>query len=161
MIKSPESSRIGRIEEPVWTVSLAPTFLDFAEVGYGAEEFSAPSLKPLWNEAPEPLERYPVYSETAPEVNSRHRWGVRFEKFEYMQSAKGKEEEELYDLQSDPGQMEELAPLHPEDVGHGRALLNEYHEKNMELKEFHRFESKETLTLPPEEIERLRKLGYL
>jgi arylsulfatase A-like enzyme len=161
MIKTPGGSRTGRVEAPVWTVSLAPTILDFAGVGYGAEEFSAPSLAPLLRDANEGVRPGPIYSETAPEAEARHRWGVRFDSYEYMQSAAGRTEDELYDLERDPKQMNDVSSSATLATGRGHALLSDYHEHNGELRMRHEIELRGEIELPEEEMNRLRKLGYI
>lgn len=160
-IKTPAATQATRHRQPVWTVSLMPTILDLAGVAYEEGEFSAPSLLPLMEGSPDLPATLPIYSETAPEVEARHRWGVRFEAFEYMQSQEGKAGEELYNLDRDPAQLDEMSERAPEVSGEGDALLGVYHEENQVLRDRHGLVFKEALDLPQEEMDRLRRLGYI
>lgn len=160
-IKTPGGRAAERRAQPVWTVSLMPTLLDFAGIEYAADEFSAPSLRPLLESSEAPVSTLPIYSETAPEVEARHRWGVRFGDFEYMQSAEGKSGEELYNLEEDPAQIDDLSERAPEVSDRGDGLLQRYGQENEGLRDRHGLLLKERLELSEEDMDRLRKLGYL
>lgn len=161
MIKLPGRSRTGRVPQPVSTVSLTPTLLDFAAVGFDPAEFSAPSLAPLCNDPASGIAATPIYSETAPEAFARHRWGVRFDDYEYLQGATGEGREELYNLAEDPDQRRDVAPDRPEPVAAGRHHIRDYHGANEALRERHEIEALDQLELAPEDLDHLRKLGYI
>lgn len=163
MIRMPGGTRSGRVGRPVSTISLMPTILQMAEAGFDPNEFSAPSLVPLLEGDGEEIETRPIYSETDPAVFARHRWGVRFGDYEYLKREFGPEggTEELYDLPEDPQQHHDVAAERPEPVARGRERLADYHEANEQMRRRHEIDEAEDVDLPTEDLEQLRKLGYI
>ena len=71
----------------------------------------------------------------------------------------GAQEYELYEARKDPLNLTELAAAHPERVRSLARLLEEWHEKALAARS--KADEEDTRGLTPEELERLRSLGYI
>lgn len=160
MIKMPGQSRMGRITQPVSTVSIAPTILEMSGVAFDPEFMSAPSLVPLIKDTGTTFSASPLFSENTFQIDRIHGSSVRVGDLKLIT---GVDEigEELYDLHSDPEELADLTSTREADVGEGVRKLQEYRERNAVLRSSHGIESLGESDLPPEAIERLRDLGYL
>jgi hypothetical protein len=72
---------------------------------------------------------------------------------------RGGPEFELYDTRSDPLDQLDLAPRHPEVVGRLARLLDAWHAKAVAARLTP--DAAATRSLSPEEVQRLRSLGYI
>ncbi|MCB1022112.1 MAG: sulfatase [Acidobacteria bacterium] len=131
LIKPPGGAGGSRqIERVVSTAAATPTILDLAGVRYDADDFSYPSLRPLFDGESE-TEGAPVFSTG---VRFFENWrSILFDgSFQYIRrDVSGKEE--LYDLEADPQEQNRLDD--PERTARGRELLERHIEAEQALRE--------------------------
>jgi arylsulfatase A-like enzyme len=164
IIRVPGNNERGRaVAAPVSLVSLAPTILDYLGVDAPDAGFQGPSLRPLIDGSP---------GEDLPPVRSEVRFivlsseNVLAEKVAYKHAVidgrhkliKDFREQsyELYDLERDPGERENLAASRPELLREMLVVLNRT--QNIETA---RPAGAENATLDPDEAAMLRDLGYI
>jgi len=165
IVKPPAGSGIpgGRRNEPVETAAVAPTLLELAGVKDAADSihaqfqshalFSLRSAGPAGNDAGNPSEKEPAYSETFYPFSS-FGWsplhGLESERYHFIEAPKP----ELFDLQSDPGETHNIAEEQPATV----AVLRE---KLQALLARNPFRGQAAAgNLSPEAQAKLRALGY-
>lgn len=161
MIKLPGKPTVGQVSRPVGTLSLPPTILDFAGVPYDPGAFSAPSIRPLCLDPRAELETLPLFSEGSDEILMPHRLGVRFGQYMAMQGPAVDSPMEVYDLEADPLQKNDLGKSQAGLLDQTRALLQEHHDRNAALRRLNGIGADAATELSPEEIDELRKLGYV
>lgn len=152
IVKPPAGSGIsvGRRNEPVETVSIAPTLLQLAGVQDAiAKQFQAPSL--LSGRSEKDL----AYSETFYPFSS-FGWsplhGLESERFHFIDAPRP----ELYDLTSDPRETRNIAADQPATVAVMREKLQDLLARNP----FRERTAVPAASLNPEVQEKLRALGY-
>jgi arylsulfatase A-like enzyme len=162
IVRSPDSEGAGRVvSEPVSLVSLAPTILDYAGIVAPENSFQAPSLRPLID-ATGAVELPPIRSEVrfvSVRADDRQAEKTAFKyavidgRYKLIVDRVAKRSE-LYDLENDPGERENLADSHPELLGRMQALLEQTRGTVADA----------PVPQPrpgPDELEKLRKLGYI
>ena len=146
------------VDAPVSTVSLLPTILELCGISYKPEQFSESSLAPLWSEQAEVLEDRPVFA--AKLVYYQEQEAVLHGGWKYIQTL-GRDHEELYDMNTDPGETMNLAVTERERKAELLTLLEKHRTESRELAQ------RQGLRAPAaaEEQERirdqLRSLGYI
>jgi arylsulfatase A-like enzyme len=164
IVRARASAAAGRVvTTPVSLVSLAPTILDYAGVDAPDADFQGPSLRPLIDGSGD-VELPPVRSEVRFIVLDPD--NILAEKIAFKRSLIDGQFKlikdfraqtlELYDLERDPGERENLAAARPERV---RQML-------IGLKRTRGVETEAgagdaDVTLDPKDAELLRKLGYI
>jgi choline-sulfatase len=118
------------IEEPVQCIDVTPTILDLLDLPL-AQGMQGQSLLPLIEER-DGWTQKPLFFETsgagytADEAQYRQRFrAVRTERWKLIHSGPG-EAYALYDLDDDPGELEEVGEEYPQVVDSLRVLLNEW-----------------------------------
>jgi len=164
IVRVPAGSGGGRVvQRPVSLVSLAPTILDYLEVDAPDNDFQGPSLRPLIDGSGDVV-LPPVRSEVRFVVLNPD--NVLAEKVAFKRSLiDGRyklikdfraQTLELYDLEQDPGERENLAAERPELV---RQMLIGL--KRTRGTEAAGAAGDDRATLDPRDAELLRKLGYI
>lgn len=130
LLRWPGGVSPGRVDERhlVLNIDVAPTFLDVAGSAIPATMQGA-SWQPLLHDGASPWRRdflYEYYEFPAAHCVRPHR-GVRDARWKYIHFYRDPEEEELYDLQSDPAEMRNLAadPAHAVELSRLRTRLAE------------------------------------
>jgi len=159
LVKLPRSSQIGRISRigpigrittPVSTAGVFATVLDACSLPLPPGHPSAGSLLA-------PAGAPPLLSLGLNRYEDRR--AVRFGRFKYIRwSLCGKEE--LYDLESDPGEAVDLAATFPVELAEGRRLLGAFDGAGQRARRLLRLAEGETAELDRHTLERLRSLGY-
>ncbi len=151
IVKPPAGSGIQaqRRHDPVETAAVAPSLLQLAAVKNSIQsQFQAPSVFATTSD------KGAAYSETFYPFSS-FGWNplhaLESERFHYIEAPKP----ELYDLQSDPGEMANLAAQQPATV----AVLKEQLEQRIARNPFHA-QNTSAGNLSPDAQEKLRALGY-
>ena len=161
IIKLPSSSpppARRRLDASVSTVSLLPTILELCGISYKPEQFSESSLAPLWSKQAEASEDRPVFA--AKLVYYQEQEAVLHGGWKYIQVL-GRDHEELYDMNTDPGETMNVAVTERERKAELLALLEKHRADSHELAR------RQGLRVPAtaEEQERirdqLRSLGYI
>ena len=95
-------------EKPLRMIDVAPTLCDV--IGYAPPE-SFSGLVPTVQDQPRP-----VISSTSPPRSPRNLWSIRDERFELLFDATDRRFE-MFDLSQDPGELDDVFPVHgPERV---------------------------------------------
>jgi len=130
IIKYPGKGKPGTmIRTPVSSIDFFPTILDICGIKYTDEEIDGVNLTPLLekDEMPErPLFwHYPHYSNQGGEPGS----AIRLGKFKLIDNFE-KERAELYDLENDISEKNDISALYPEKTEELYKLLNEWRKLN-------------------------------
>lgn len=163
IVKYPESSRTGRDSRVVSLVDLFPTILALAGRGPETASQGVSLLEP------EPDPARSIFFELLSTFYHRLTDGTGYGKSdeEWMAIRRGdlklivvpsKERTELYRLSSDPGEQLNIAIEDPEKVAKMENDLREWREESLAIGQSRLGVEAD---LDPEEIERLRQLGYL
>ena len=112
LVRYPKKVEAGRVaSEMVLNVDVAPTLLELAGIGRSGRNMDGKSFKPLleanktdWRED----FLYEYYEYPGPHSGKKCR-GVRTEKWKYIHFFEEPQEYELYDLETDPHEMNNLA----------------------------------------------------
>lgn len=111
-------------------MDVLPTMCDYA--GIEAPPMTGTSLRPLIDQPDEPGREYLV-AELSPDTEDHSMRGrmVRTAKYKYVVFSKGEHPEMLFDMDSDPGEMKNLAyeASYAETVATHRVFLEEWQEK--------------------------------
>jgi arylsulfatase A-like enzyme len=164
IVRVPGGSGRGRVvEAPVSLVSLMPTILDYLEIPAPDAGFQGPSLRPLIDGSAE-LELPPVRSEVRFIVLNRK--NILAEKTAFKHAlVRGRhklikdfegQSYELYDLERDPGERENLASARPELLREMLVAL-----KRTQETADGGTAGDANATLDPKDAELLRNLGYI
>jgi len=161
LVKPPEPRTELRVSQPVSTVAIAPTILDLAGIPYDKEIFSVESLRGTWqvrSAADESKPSPPVFMTGVlrPEPAEAVVWeNYKFIRWENI------DHEELYEFESDPNELYNLAAQLPDQVEVGRALLADHASKEAKRAAARGFGPPSQEPLTPAEERILRGLGYL
>ncbi len=152
MIHAPGISA-RRVAEPVTLADLTPTVLDFV----GAERLASSrgiSLRPAMR-GKKPADRFVYFESHAGKLN--YGWqelkGVRFQNWKLIESS----EPELFDLDTDPGETNNLAAADPDRVHRFRAELQRVEASILD----ETMASKTDRQLSPEQQAEFAALGYV
>lgn len=150
LVKLPRSIRTGRIATPVSTAGIFSTVLE-------ACALPIPPGYPATGSLLQPAGDRPLHALGLNRFEDRQ--SVRFGGFKYIRwTTSGREE--LYDLQHDPGEKENLAASAPSDLAEGRRLLENFEAEGRKARQLLRLTDGETTELDAHTLERLRSLGY-
>ncbi|MDX1383177.1 MAG: sulfatase-like hydrolase/transferase, partial [Thermoanaerobaculia bacterium] len=160
----------ARVPTTVQAIDVLPTLLDLARVPV-PEEAQGQSLLPLLaGDRPEALgwRRRPAFAERvhAPSAFSDDTAPIeaitvvdgQWKLIRNLALPEGRRELELYDHRNDPLNLNDVAADHPEVVERLAPLLDSWHES---AKAAHIAPDAATEDMSPEELERLRSLGYV
>ena len=120
--------------------------------------FSGRSLQGLWTDASSSNSEAPVFSTGL--LIYEEREAVVFDGLKYIRSLNSPREE-LYDLDSDPGEKNNIAFLHADKVTQARELLAAKTAKSAKLRKLYGLGPAPDAPLDAETMERLRSLGYV
>lgn len=159
MIKLPGQSRTGRVSQPVSGLSLTPTLLDLLGIEFEVERMAAPSLRPLLFDETAPVPTLPLVASDPQRVDRIHSWSIRYNGHKLIQGIE--DEIELYDLEQDAAESEDLSRRRPQSVARGLALFEKRKVRTQALREAEGIRKFDQVTLSPREVEQLEGLGYL
>ena len=146
--------RLGgtRVDSPVSVVDLVPSMLDLLDLP-AAEDVSGHSFVPLL-EGKSRGPRRGLVSELTHASGNEYRSVIRFpwKYIHHLQADTG----ELYNLAQDPDELRELAAAEPERTREMRQWLSRWSAEHGP-----RWTELETAKFGPEEVLKLRALGYL
>jgi arylsulfatase A-like enzyme len=150
LVKLPRSARTGPLATPVSTASIFATILETCAL-------PLPSGYPAAGSLLRPAGDRPLHALGLNRFEDRQ--SVRFGRFKYIHwTTSGREE--LYDLQRDPGERENLGVSVPAGLEEGRRLLANFAAEGKAARQFLRLGEGETTELDAHTMERLRSLGY-
>jgi arylsulfatase A-like enzyme len=154
ILRGPGIPHNVRVETPVSLVDLLPTVLAVLGVPGGAEPSDGLDLSPLWQAASSGAAANDVFEERylfAEAASANLRLAVRQGRHKLIYD-RVTGEDELYDLEADPGEQSDISALQKEVTLRLRERLFERSEQSAEGPR---------VELSPQEIEHLRALGYL
>lgn len=160
VIKLPGSSPRDQeqVQTPISLLSLFPTILDYAGIDQrpvGAEDTS---LRPFLSAGALEESCTPVFSEALKYYEDQESVIMdRYKCIHYL----SRDIYELYDLESDPGELHSLADTSPELVELARQQFQSFHQRCDSIKAAYGIEKGENLILDKSAIESLRSLGYI
>jgi choline-sulfatase len=163
IVRVPGGERGRVVSAPVSLVSLAPTILDYVGVEAPDAGFQGPSLRPLIDGSSE-VDLPPVRSEVRfivlnPENVLAEKTAFKHAlidgRYKLIKDFSG-QSYELYDLEQDPGERENLASSRPELLQEMIATLSRTQDVEAASSA-----GDEDAALDPDEAERLQKLGYV
>ena len=144
-----------RVREMVRTIDLLPTILDLTAVEVSPAvraELQGKSLVGTWDGVP------PVPWSVAEGYRGRQ-MSLRTNRFKYLRiDEKGLIREELFDLERDPGEVNDLSGSHPEQTAAMRQEMEDRFKALMRVRFAGRAQKRD---LDSETIERLKSLGYV
>ena len=158
IVKLPGSTVKDEIAQAVSLESVLPTILDLCNIEFDPGAFSGRSLQSLWTDAPSSNSEAPVFSTGLMIYEERE--AVVFDGLKYIRSLDWPREE-LYDLDSDPGEKNNIAFLHADKVAQARELLAAKTAKSAKLRKLYGLGPAPDAPLDAETMERLRSLGYV
>ena len=148
MVWDPGRQHMGRRVGPAATVDIKPTVMDYAGAEY--EGLAGVSLIPLLDGAdPAPRAIFAQNHFYRRDLTSLIRWPLK-----YIQDH-GTQERMLYDLEADPGELDNL--WDPDDPDTAR-LVNSM---RREIRAIRQAREGQAVEMSPELAERLRALGYI
>ena len=158
MIKLPGAAVTRTVGRRVPIELVMPTVLDLCGIDYRSSCYAAPSLAPLWSTATPPPAPELVLSSGA--VVFEDKEAILFDGHKFIRSLTSGREE-LYDLESDPGETTTMLDTAVEVADRGRRLLQEQRRRFNEVHDCYRPASKAPLKQGPEVLKRLKSLGYI
>jgi arylsulfatase A-like enzyme len=155
IIRMPNWPRGQVIQQQVRLLDLMPTILDVCGCPL-AENLMGASLVPLWTQRDAEYDGRVAISEMhrAP----WHRIAVRTEAFKYIWDSKRPNQPDLYDLQADPGEKQNVSEHHPQEVSWFQAKVDAHLRRVAETEPA---TTAPDLELDEEVARRLRDLGYI
>ena len=158
IVKLPGSTVKTEIEQTVSLESVLPTILDLCNIEFDHGAFSGRSLQSLWTDVPSSNTEAPVFSTGLMIYEQRE--AVVFGGLKYVRFLDWPREE-LYDLEKDPGEKNNIVFLHADKVAQARELLAAKTAQSAKLRKRYRLGPVQDAPRDPEAIERLRALGYV
>jgi arylsulfatase A-like enzyme len=155
IIRMPNWSGIQVIRRQVRLLDLMPSILDLCDCPIPKELMGA-SMVPLWTQREPEYEGEIAISEMR--RDPWHRIALRTEAFKYIWDSKRPDQPDLYDLQADPAEKQNVSTHYPQEVSRFQASVDMHLRRVAEL---------EPATAVPEidrdeeVIRRLRDLGYI
>lgn len=154
MIRWPGQVPAGRrVAQPVSLIDVAPTILDLVNLP-DAEDMQGRTLLPLLEGVAEDVPRYVLAEAVKKPPEQKALLVGRWKLIQYFDTGR----QALFDLAADPLELHDLAGEHPDRVADLQALLDAQLAANVKRAEGH---SVEEAVLTPEQVARLRSLGYL
>ncbi len=144
-----------RIEHPVSTASVTPTILEILGSQAPSHHFSVPSLVPYWQG--EAVPDVPIFSSGVHYFEDRE--AVLFADHKYIHVPLTGQEQ-LFDLEQDPGETRNLVRRENELRDSARRLLTEHTEASRRLRQRLGIDG-EMAELDSDTLQDLRSLGYL
>ncbi|MHC4572307.1 MAG: sulfatase-like hydrolase/transferase [Planctomycetota bacterium] len=160
VIKLPQNSVKGSVEQAVLINSILPTILDLCKIEYVRERYPDSSLVPLWEEDSSADKNIPIISSGLGFYEERESIIFEGQKYKYIHWLISNKEE-LYDLIEDPGEKISIAHLSIDKIKQAREILSEHHQSAQKLKEHYNILTGSTTDLDKDMIQRLKSLGYL
>ncbi|MBD3385659.1 sulfatase-like hydrolase/transferase [candidate division KSB1 bacterium] len=160
IIKPPVSDPVqtSHVRTTVSLMSLFPTILDYAGIERHPVGTEIESLRPLLSGAGSDKPCNPLFSEALLYYEDQESVILdRYKCIHYLQ----RDIYELYDLESDPGEMHSLADTSPELLQLARQQFQSFHQRCDSVKAEYGIEKGENLMLDKSAIESLRSLGYI
>ena len=155
IIRTPDRSGSQVIQRQVRLLDLMPTILDLCDCPL-PKDLMGVSLLPLWTQREPEYEGEVAISEMR--RDPWHRIAVRTESFKYIWDSKRPNQPDLYDLQADPAEKQNVSIHYPQEVSRFQASVDLHLRRVAEM---------EPVTAVPEierdeeVIRRLRDLGYM
>lgn len=158
IVKWPGRAARGRHDGRVALDSVLPTLLDMAGIAYEPEAFSGRSLRGRWQGGEDPGGEEWVHASGMLYYSEQD--ALFFGRWKYIRRAGGMEE--LYDLETDPGERDSIAESAPELVEMARGLLAESEASAARLRERYGLDRRrENGVVAPALIDILKSVGYL
>ncbi len=159
IVKLPRGSPAERCETLVCTQNILPTVLDLCNVAHDPESLSGSSLRPHWQDNRPSLANEPIYATGM--LYYQEREALFFNSLKYIHALQD-EQDELYDMNTDPGEKHSLIPGNPEGLSEARAILRAIREKAQMLRVRHGvMERSEDDAVSRNRTSLLKSLGYL
>ncbi|UCE59962.1 MAG: sulfatase [Phycisphaerales bacterium] len=158
MVKLPAVQRHARVTDKVTLESIAPTILTLCAVDYESTQLPAPTLPALSTIADSRIADLPIVSTGL--ACFENRTSVVFDNFKYIRWDVSKREE-LFDLESDPGERYSVSSAYPEAITRGRQLFQAHMTHSDLLKKELGLSDAETATIDPKGMLNLKSLGYI
>lgn len=150
---NPSQNRV--IRQQVHLIDLMPTILDLCGCPWPAGLMGR-SLVPLWTNRAADYEDKIAISEMR--RDPWHRVAVRTPAFKYIWDSKRPHQPELYDLQADPLELQNMTQHYPQEISRFQACVDEHLQRVTETVPA---TTAPALQLDDEVTRRLRDLGYL
>ena len=142
------------VSDPVSHIDLLPTIADLLNIRDTSVR-SGRRLAPLLNSAPDELEIVPIVAQTFKPESPKDRQALISDRIKLILTPEDSLQE-LYDLTTDPDELENLVSVDPETTANLTGILR------ARLAEAEaRAPTPEQQTLTEEQLERLRSLGYV
>ena len=157
-IKLPGSKTTGAIDVPVETTAITPTILDLSEIKYDPSLLTGDSLVPHWNVGGKSKTEHPVYSSGAylnEDGESIIFDGFKFIRYFYTQR------EELFELESDPGEKINRISSFPDRKSQANALLKQLGTECDALQSHYQQSDSGDVEIDERSRELLKSLGYM
>ena len=155
---SPPPPARQRVDAYVSTISLLPTILELCGISYQGEDFSDSSLVPLWSEEAESAEKRSLIVSKL--TYYREKEAVVHDGWKYIQVL-GSDEEQLYNMNTDPGERMNIAASEVERKAELVAQLEEHRAASRKLAQKHGLRAPNTAAEYERVQEQLRSLGYI
>ena len=171
VIKLPEQYAGGtRVGDPVSTVDIMPTILDFLEIVPKKNQMQGISLKPYWMDAKPASKRPGVFTEAM--ARKEEKKSIRTDRYKYIITIDGESVKqhgrgfippnpariELYDLKNDPRERRNL--LDGEHDAHTDRLAADFDRMVRAHQDAQKGEAQKTI-LDKDTVEKLKGLGYM
>lgn len=155
LIRLPGEPETAVVKRQVRTLDLMPTILELAGCDH-LPRMAGTSLAPLWGGQAETYT--PPVSISEMWRDEWHIIAVRTEDFKYIWDSKRPDDPQLFDLQADPGEQDNVAAAYPAIVSR---LHRHVARRLTEMEQTRPAEATAEPTLDGEMLDRLRGLGYV
>jgi arylsulfatase A-like enzyme len=162
IIKLPDSEVTVRLSEAVGNERILPTILELCRIDYDSTDFSGTSLSSLWSgEVTSSDEVQKAIFSTglnpAPGGNCEM---VLFDDTKFIRWLSS-QREELYDLEKDPEEKENISGQHTHEVERAKELLRKWAESGDQFRRYYGLKEADAVKLDAQTIKQLRSLGYV
>ncbi len=158
IVKLPSSSAGARVKEKVSLEQVMPTVLDLCRIEYDEEWMSGLSLKELWSGPSGKNSPKPIVSTGL--LYYENRESVIFNGMKYIRSLVTGNDE-LYDLNADPGEKHDVLSSEESDALKAREILSVFKDEADKLKKHYLITEGDEADLDRDTMQRLKELGYL
>ncbi len=157
IVKLPAQREGGLVEQVVTHESIVPSILTLCDIEYDPADFSASSLFQV-DGTLSPNGAEPALLGTGT-LYYQDRLALLFDGWKYVRMlSTGREE--LFDLEADPSELLSRSSYEPERLAEARKRCEEVLQAAQELRERYGVSEGRRESLPKDELERLRGLGY-